>query len=215
MTQETAPMVALRALMNADGPQERQVARRMGEAVLAGRGFVIWRVRKDISAMARGRIVDAFADREACEASMARTIWATTEAARGRSLAQACEIHGFEIVEVPPAAPQLVWIVEGEHWSVPGIRHTVHRTEAGANAKAAEIVNALISDAIGPGGCLRQPGAVPEVSFELDQATAENWREVNEVFRREMGNIDLGGEEFEPTDEPPFGVTMICKEVHA
>lgn len=210
MTQETAPFVALRAVqksLKSAAYPGAHLDQRMVETALEGRGFTLL--------VERQGVVQIYDDRANCEASAKTSIWALTEAARGRSLTEACKIHGFEIVEVPPAGPEIVWIVEGEHWEVPGIRQSVHRTEAGANAKAAEILNALISDAIGPGGCLIEPGALPEVSFELDQATAENWREVNEVFRREMGNIDLGGEEFEPTDEPPFGVTMTQRKLEA
>ena len=97
MDANTAPMVALRALMNYAGAQERQIAHRMGEAALAGRGFVLWRSLKPDS------IVNAYADRPTCEAAMSAQVWATVEAARGRSLAEACKIHGFEIAEVPAA----------------------------------------------------------------------------------------------------------------
>lgn len=206
MTQETAAFLAMRALLAADTRAEKSNARKMAEAVLAGRGFVLWRGSPE--SRTPGYIFGAFADRATCERAMRSTVWAATEEARGRDLAEACKIHGFEIVEVQPAErpPAFVWIVEGEHWEVSGIRQTAHTTEAGANAKAAELVNMLISDAVGPG----RSEALLGVEFEtqLDQATPQNWREVNAAFRKEMGHIDLGAREFEPTDEPPFGVTV-------
>lgn len=148
MEANTAPMVALRALMNYTGARERQIAHRMGEAALAGRGFVLWRSLKP------DHIVNAYADRETCEADMARQVWATVEAARGRSLAEACKIHGFEIVEAPPAERAQVWLVQADHWAVPGRPCFAYTSEVGANARAAQLVNDLIIEAVGEGGVL-------------------------------------------------------------
>lgn len=39
-----------------------------------------------------------------------------------------------------------VYVVQGEHWTVPGINLTVHATEDGANAKAAELVNGMLDE---------------------------------------------------------------------
>jgi hypothetical protein len=39
-----------------------------------------------------------------------------------------------------------VWIVQGEHFSVPGVPISAHGSVDGANAKAAELVNAMLKD---------------------------------------------------------------------
>lgn len=40
------------------------------------------------------------------------------------------------------------WIVQAEHWEVPGVPAFVFLSEEGANAKAADMVNGLISEAL-------------------------------------------------------------------
>lgn len=101
MSAETAPIIAIRALLEADTRPEREAARVMAKAALSGAGFVLWRGSQD--SRTPGYIFDAFEDRAACEKAMSRTVWATMEAGRGRDVADACKIHGFEIFEVPPA----------------------------------------------------------------------------------------------------------------
>jgi hypothetical protein len=55
--------------------------------------------------------------------------------------------------------PCEVYLVQGEHWHVPGLRMVIAATRASANASAAEMVNLLLTDA----------------EREAD-ATAANWR---------------------------------------
>jgi len=39
-----------------------------------------------------------------------------------------------------------IWTVQGEHFSNPGMPLTVHATEDGANARAAELVSIMLKD---------------------------------------------------------------------
>jgi hypothetical protein len=49
--------------------------------------------------------------------------------------------------EVPePPGAQLVWVVEGEHWEVPGVQRRICSTEAGARAEALRMVNIMRRD---------------------------------------------------------------------
>lgn len=154
-----ATACALAALMHEDTKEGQKLARRIGEAALAGRGFVLWISPADAAPHPQtgyrrpARIMDAFADRQTCEATMSRQVWSTVEAARGRSLAEACKIHGFDIVEVPPA-PGQVWLVQADHWAVPGRPCFAYTSEAAANTRAAQLVNDLIIEAVGEGGVL-------------------------------------------------------------
>ena len=48
--------------------------------------------------------------------------------------------------EVEGLTMATVWIVQGEHWNVPGIAMTAHASLDAANAKAAELVSAMLDD---------------------------------------------------------------------
>jgi hypothetical protein len=53
-------------------------------------------------------------------------------------------VFGYEL-EADNGAPD-VWIVQGEHWNVPGVPISAHASEDSANAKAAELVNHMLKD---------------------------------------------------------------------
>lgn len=163
MTQETAALLAIRALVAADTRAEKSNARKMAEAVMAGRGFVLWRGSPE--SRTPGYIFGAFADRVTCERAMRSTVWAATEEARGRDLAEACKIHGFEILEISPDAPPLesVWHIHAEHPTAEPVIFEVYTDQGRAVARCVELVNLIRDD---------RDAAI------VDQATPDNWRAV-------------------------------------
>lgn len=55
-----------------------------------------------------------------------------------------CRVCGYSEPEVGiPAAPTVIWLVEGEHFSMPGLHRSAHATEAGAKIEAMRLVNDL------------------------------------------------------------------------
>lgn len=74
-----------------------------------------------------------------------------------------------------------VFLVEAEHYSIPGVATHTFRTKAKAEAKAAELVNSIAADFV--------------TTFEVEEfetATAENWeriiQEVDEGVREYLGD---------------------------
>lgn len=58
------------------------------------------------------------------------------------------------------------WVVQGEHFRVPGIITSVHLSKAGAEARALELVNQMLNDT--------------SSDMKPEPATAENWLTVME-----------------------------------
>jgi hypothetical protein len=64
----------------------------------------------------------------------------------------------------------MVYLCEGEHWSVPGRRSSVHATREGAVSKAVELVNIMVGD--------HNDGLVDEEKDEaLPAATVDTWED--------------------------------------
>lgn len=62
-----------------------------------------------------------------------------------------------------PDEPRTVWVVNGDHPHVPGLRISVHATQAGADKAAAALVDRIRIDT---------------GEAQLPPATADNWRAV-------------------------------------
>jgi hypothetical protein len=65
------------------------------------------------------------------------------------------------------AGPRKVWLVEAEHFNVPGRHVSVHVTKAGADARAAEKINLILTDS---------RVCYPDIDHPKD-ATADAWEE--------------------------------------
>lgn len=84
---------------------------------------------------------------------------------------EGCEVTG-------PGLEQFAWTIEGEHFDVPNHRYSVHRTEAGAKAKAAALINELVTDAKFD----RDPES--HIAGMTAVATPETWEAVQEELWR-------------------------------
>jgi hypothetical protein len=71
-----------------------------------------------------------------------------------------------------------VFIVQGEHWNVPGRPMSAHATKASADAEARQLVNLMVADLNERKDC----------SLQIEPATSEDWNDKLQTVRMYLGD---------------------------
>ncbi len=91
------------------------------------------------------------------------------------------------------SAPAVVWIVDAEHWAVPGLHRTVVATEEAAIAKAVEETGSLVE---------QHNKLQGSAEFHIEEPRAETWQHVvgllQETYGAQFVYVDIDRQAVQP-----------------